>query len=664
MRAHESWADFYDLAYELTYGAAYQELTKATVAAVSDLDNPPCKIVDFGAGTGRLAVPLRELGYDVTAVERSGAMCRVLKAKAESHPEQEGTRTAPYRPGNLVVLNQSITQKLPDADYAAGVCVFSVLNYIVNEADLRCFATAAAASIRPGGRLLISFVTDMAPMRRFFSGNPKRGTAQDGSVRIERNISIQPREGTLYEYQEESEIIQGQNSFRYSDRFLLREWTGQQVVDAMQNAGFREQCELKEFAWTGEVHLLFSRNPDRPQGLEQNPNVAVARLLELQNFADAGDALRQRRTRTGRQRTAQRLLENIHEHQVFYYPGAGTDYEPLRRLTHVCDTFIFCDPGVVSDHVCGDFKFSGLATEFVVPLTREDLEYLTEKTALPSRLAARLQKIGERADGPWGKYARLSRTVGEATKTIHFFYLGMEGNTVYYNLFAPAKTAPRVLCMKFGMDPNGWLFGNWSEGVLGQIIRGIGALPEQTIGIGGPGSEWPHNFLWQRFSGWPGSPAAFTTQMSEPIQATPQKGCRQVIVKEGCLTPGTVNGSEAIVLPIEGYLKERELWPEKAKLLLLVPPDQKGRLAHRDERVEFIGSKRRPLAEVLASVTRACECLGIKSVSSIGIGYEDEGPALDAWRRGSGRPLKLTIHCKHKGDLASLAPHADRLEQS
>jgi len=42
---------------------------------------PPAKIVDFGAGTGRLSIPLSRKGFDVTAVEPCENMLNQLKRK-------------------------------------------------------------------------------------------------------------------------------------------------------------------------------------------------------------------------------------------------------------------------------------------------------------------------------------------------------------------------------------------------------------------------------------------------------------------------------------------------------------------------------------------------------------------------------------------------------
>ena len=45
-----------------------------------------CKVVDFGCGDGRVAIPLRELGYDVTAADASPAMLDRLRQRDPDMP--------------------------------------------------------------------------------------------------------------------------------------------------------------------------------------------------------------------------------------------------------------------------------------------------------------------------------------------------------------------------------------------------------------------------------------------------------------------------------------------------------------------------------------------------------------------------------------------------
>lgn len=55
-----------------------------------------CKIVDFGAGDGRVAIPLRALGYDVTAADGSANMLAALVANDAGMPTVTSNGTDLY----------------------------------------------------------------------------------------------------------------------------------------------------------------------------------------------------------------------------------------------------------------------------------------------------------------------------------------------------------------------------------------------------------------------------------------------------------------------------------------------------------------------------------------------------------------------------------------
>ena len=63
---YDCWSTLYDLLYEGTYGEQYHHMTESHLAL---LDNFAGKVLDIGAGTGRIAVPLAQRGRTITAVE-------------------------------------------------------------------------------------------------------------------------------------------------------------------------------------------------------------------------------------------------------------------------------------------------------------------------------------------------------------------------------------------------------------------------------------------------------------------------------------------------------------------------------------------------------------------------------------------------------------------
>ncbi len=86
MVAHDSWAKVYDEVYERSFKILYKPLTQETLKLLIEEADKGCKIIDFGAGTGRLSLPLSELGYDITAVDPSLEMLKILQSKETNAP--------------------------------------------------------------------------------------------------------------------------------------------------------------------------------------------------------------------------------------------------------------------------------------------------------------------------------------------------------------------------------------------------------------------------------------------------------------------------------------------------------------------------------------------------------------------------------------------------
>jgi 2-polyprenyl-3-methyl-5-hydroxy-6-metoxy-1,4-benzoquinol methylase len=71
--------------------AAYWESGEAQAAMLATVLPDGAKVMDFGCGDGRVAIPLAELGYDVTAVDSSQRMLDRLTERAPDMPTVQAT---------------------------------------------------------------------------------------------------------------------------------------------------------------------------------------------------------------------------------------------------------------------------------------------------------------------------------------------------------------------------------------------------------------------------------------------------------------------------------------------------------------------------------------------------------------------------------------------
>jgi 2-polyprenyl-3-methyl-5-hydroxy-6-metoxy-1,4-benzoquinol methylase len=84
------------------------------------------RALDFGAGTGNLTCKLLQLGYEVTAVDVSAEMCKILEKKCRRYLEDE----------KLVVVNSPIEDVSFGRDKFDLITCYSVLHHLPDYVDV------------------------------------------------------------------------------------------------------------------------------------------------------------------------------------------------------------------------------------------------------------------------------------------------------------------------------------------------------------------------------------------------------------------------------------------------------------------------------------------------------------------------------------------------
>jgi SAM-dependent methyltransferase len=136
--------------YDTVYGDTFD--TDAAVDRLTQLSDGGA-VLEWGVGTGRLALRLRERGVDVHGLDSSPEMLEILAAKPGGDQIETtlGDFTATRVPGSfaLVVLAINTLFALPDQD-----------------AQVQCFENAAR-HLRPGGRFVVeAWIPDIAAFSR------------------------------------------------------------------------------------------------------------------------------------------------------------------------------------------------------------------------------------------------------------------------------------------------------------------------------------------------------------------------------------------------------------------------------------------------------------------------------------------------------------------
>ncbi|MFT7394119.1 MAG: SAM-dependent methyltransferase, partial [Candidatus Azotimanducaceae bacterium] len=132
------FADVYDDWYgDVTDVAA----TVSRMVGLVGLVGPASPVLELGAGTGRLAIPLAQAGLSVTAVDSSREMLDQLHAL---DPD-----------GSVTVVHGDMVEDLPDGPFAAALIAYNtIFNLLGNGAQQACFA-AVAARLAPDGVFVV-----------------------------------------------------------------------------------------------------------------------------------------------------------------------------------------------------------------------------------------------------------------------------------------------------------------------------------------------------------------------------------------------------------------------------------------------------------------------------------------------------------------------------
>jgi SAM-dependent methyltransferase len=226
---HDNWARYYDFVYDECFGTSFWRLTAETLALVGEVQPSPARVLDLGAGTGRIAIPLALLGYDITAVEWSAGMSQVLADRAA----RVGA-AIDLRRGDLRALDRVLGSpgNGGGASFDLGVAIFTVLNYLVDEADIAALAGSLAARVRPGGHVIF----DLAARRLFAS-------ALFESERLHREIDVRPLGANVFSYRDTGcGVFEGQR-FEYEETFTFRFWRDDEVLPIFAASGLSVASE-------------------------------------------------------------------------------------------------------------------------------------------------------------------------------------------------------------------------------------------------------------------------------------------------------------------------------------------------------------------------------------------------------------------------------------
>ena len=143
---YDSWADLYDELYESAFGAMYSSMTAGHLRLVADRHS---KVIDIGAGTGRLSIALAQAGCAVTAIEPSAGMLRGLEKKAIDAGCRDRIQVV------HACMHDCVCHPSVALDHDVAFCLFTAIHHVLTLESLELTMTAIARALKSGA---IAFV--------------------------------------------------------------------------------------------------------------------------------------------------------------------------------------------------------------------------------------------------------------------------------------------------------------------------------------------------------------------------------------------------------------------------------------------------------------------------------------------------------------------------
>ena len=261
---------------------------------------------------------------------------------------------------------------------------------------------------------------------------------------------------------------------------------------------------------------------------------------------------------------------------------------------------------------------------------------------------------------PFIRAVRLRRQLGEVAHFPWFVTIGGNPLHVARHLFAHKHISPHLLWLPcpFGVQQEDWDAFTGPGGPLG-LLFGPGAAQPRFVAAPNYQPGWQQTILFQRC---PMPSPGFDLMVASlpgvkiPLAAANfQPGGRSVKISKTPIHPAKVTVDELAVLTEREYRQHQ--WPAQRVLIathVVEPAQQPAQL--RLQRLPLLGQ---PMKRALGLLEDYCRRNGIRHVASSRLGYEDEGPVLNDWRKKPGQIEQLTLHCECDGDWLSLGDYGE-----
>jgi SAM-dependent methyltransferase len=235
---HEKSAKYYDFVFERRFGIRYNELTQNNLSKIKEFA-PNGKILDFGAGTGRISIPLATDGYKVTAIDCCSEMLEELRRKAKDR--------------NLNIETHLKLRDIITKDFDLAIAIFTVLAYLKTQPELKDVFELVYSLLKPGG----FFMFDLESRAGYDQICRVNNGIVHNSAEDYVTVNFQDNNSNLCEYSEKVKgTLPGGEVFNYSESFVIKFWTIDEVRSIFNQVGF---TEYEKFIFANADYLILKK---------------------------------------------------------------------------------------------------------------------------------------------------------------------------------------------------------------------------------------------------------------------------------------------------------------------------------------------------------------------------------------------------------------------
>ena len=235
---HDNSAKYYDFVFERRFGAMYNMLTQNNLSKIKNIALNG-KILDFGAGTGRISIPLATDGYEVTAIDCSSEMLEELRRKAKDR--------------NLNIETHLKLTDINTKDFDLAIAIFTVLAYLKTQPELKGVFELVYSLLKPGG----FFMFDLESRAGYDQICRIKNGIVHNSAEDYVTVNFQDNNSNLCDYSEKVKgTLPSGEVFNYSESFVIKFWTIDEVRLIFNQIGF---TEIEKFTFANADYLILKK---------------------------------------------------------------------------------------------------------------------------------------------------------------------------------------------------------------------------------------------------------------------------------------------------------------------------------------------------------------------------------------------------------------------